>query len=74
MQEKKFLITLSTIFPIKDKISTPEREPVPKPVSESAIEPVPNQKVFDTPKTKREISPWKFHEKLLNEIKNEEKI
>ena len=57
MQEKKFLITLSTIFPIKGKISTPEREPVPKPVSESAIEPVPNQKVFDTPKTKREISP-----------------
>ena len=68
MQEKKFLITLSTTFP------TPEREPAPKPVSESAIEPVPNQKVFDTPKTKREISPWKFHEKLLNEIKNEEKI
>ena len=56
MQEKKFLITLSTIFPIKDKISTPEREPAPKPVSESAIEPAPNKKVFDTPKTKREIS------------------
>ena len=55
----------SRIFPIKDKIPTPEYEPVPEPAS--------NPKVFDTPKSKRKILPIEFLEKILNETVKEEK-
>ena len=40
------------MFPIKDEIPTPKREPAPEP----APVPTPNPKVFDMPKTKRKIT------------------
>ena len=72
----------SKIFPIKDKIATPEPapeltleqapEPKPVPAPEPAPEPIPAlpskpapiPKVFDTPKTKREIPSLELCEKF----------
>ena len=70
--KEKVLNFKSGIFPIKDKLPTPEREPIPKPTPEPihestpepAPKPAPNSKIFDTHKTKRRISPLKLREKF----------
>ena len=81
LQKKHFNNFKSMTFHVinQDKTVTPEPTPFPtlaswpEPTLEDTHDLAPNQKAFDTPQSRRKISPLKFCEKYLNEIENVER-
>ena len=72
LREKVLNSFRKRLFPIKNLDQIPIREPTPQP--EVAKEPATTEPTKATKaKTKRKISTLKLREKILNEIKNEEK-